>query len=978
MRRWLTVCLGGNIIATSRSQPQPQPQPASSAHPPPPRPSSPPDDPCHSVGRPVKGILKKSPSDGLSAYCSPTPSRHRTLAPSPEVRTHVVLKPSQRRQVGFAIPRASFGDGGYHGEGTSGWYRYPFTSVSGQVHDGYPGGRFLVANVQQPLRRRDPLDPRHLARFRTFQHHPGRRAFPTRAGRLSHGAEGFGGCFYQVPPSGGVFPHHAGRLRRTGHCPSAGPFRSPVPWLPNSHSNRHPQRAGHHGEYPVKRQVVPAFSSWERRGWEVGPFGHPGTHREYPGTHREYPGTHREYPERRSFCVPFYHSRQHSRQFRGQLQPQAVPQWRCQAPRRRHVSVQTPLTRPCISPSRWHDSSRPLAASSGSLYCHSLWSGHGGLVRGQYSSVFYRPRREEDRRLEGYLTQSQFVEPSFTGELAQFSSGSRHLPSIGHNVDQQDRHRWSSSYRCDQPPDSVSPRNVQPRHVQVDNRLRNYTSYIRAAAAYLRWHQRTQADPGHSERSQAPVRTHLSPRSSQRIPGQARERLGGRQRSAQAVSQNYTEAHGRRPLLPRSLPSQRHDSETLRSQTPLNTSVNRCPTLGRFLTLDDQRNARGCSGPIRTNRGSPASERHVEAHGQGPFLPYNQPVEPHNENRALVPVNSSVDRPSVHGRFLALPPLDDQRVCSGLDRAERRHPASGRPAELLERRPFLPSSPPSGQHNGHLRAEAAVSSSANRFSTLERFLVLPPLGNQRNARGCGERGSPASQPQAEPGGKRPLLSSGQPSAPHNDSVQLHTGARAVKSPVRRLRTLGRFLVLPPLTDKQIARAHSAPVGGRSAPVGGERGTPVPWGWSSPPAKRRRCLLPSPSDRDCMGVQASVLNRACYGVEDGGDGDSNQVMSDIRQRRALLDRRQRLSWIDIQVNGCSRCVACVGVCVRPNAAAIESQNPNKAVLVTSMHSSTHLGPGSRHVSNGLTDTRRATKVFGTKLRGHVGFVGCFCW
>ena len=37
----------------------------------------------------------------------------------------------------------------------------------------------------------------------------------------------------------------------------------------------------------------------------------------------------------------------------------------------------------------------------------------------------------------------------------------------------------------------------------------------------------------------------------------------------------------------------------------------------------------------------------------------------------------------------------------------------------------------------------------------------------------------------------------------------------------------------------------------------------------------------------------------------------------------------------------------------------------------------LGPGSRRVSNGLTNIRRATKVFGTKFRGHVGFVGCFC-
>ena len=36
-----------------------------------------------------------------------------------------------------------------------------------------------------------------------------------------------------------------------------------------------------------------------------------------------------------------------------------------------------------------------------------------------------------------------------------------------------------------------------------------------------------------------------------------------------------------------------------------------------------------------------------------------------------------------------------------------------------------------------------------------------------------------------------------------------------------------------------------------------------------------------------------------------------------------------------------------------------------------------GPGSRRVSNGLNNIRRATKVFGTKLRGHVGFVGCFC-
>ena len=36
-----------------------------------------------------------------------------------------------------------------------------------------------------------------------------------------------------------------------------------------------------------------------------------------------------------------------------------------------------------------------------------------------------------------------------------------------------------------------------------------------------------------------------------------------------------------------------------------------------------------------------------------------------------------------------------------------------------------------------------------------------------------------------------------------------------------------------------------------------------------------------------------------------------------------------------------------------------------------------GPGSRRVSNGLTNIRRDTKVFGRKLRGHVGFVGCCC-
>ena len=37
----------------------------------------------------------------------------------------------------------------------------------------------------------------------------------------------------------------------------------------------------------------------------------------------------------------------------------------------------------------------------------------------------------------------------------------------------------------------------------------------------------------------------------------------------------------------------------------------------------------------------------------------------------------------------------------------------------------------------------------------------------------------------------------------------------------------------------------------------------------------------------------------------------------------------------------------------------------------------LGPGSRHVSNGLTNIRRATNVVGRKLRGHVGLVGWFC-
>ena len=35
----------------------------------------------------------------------------------------------------------------------------------------------------------------------------------------------------------------------------------------------------------------------------------------------------------------------------------------------------------------------------------------------------------------------------------------------------------------------------------------------------------------------------------------------------------------------------------------------------------------------------------------------------------------------------------------------------------------------------------------------------------------------------------------------------------------------------------------------------------------------------------------------------------------------------------------------------------------------------MGPGSRRVSNGLNKIRRCTEVFGTKLRGDVGFVGC---
>ena len=33
--------------------------------------------------------------------------------------------------------------------------------------------------------------------------------------------------------------------------------------------------------------------------------------------------------------------------------------------------------------------------------------------------------------------------------------------------------------------------------------------------------------------------------------------------------------------------------------------------------------------------------------------------------------------------------------------------------------------------------------------------------------------------------------------------------------------------------------------------------------------------------------------------------------------------------------------------------------------------------SRGRGHRLTNIRRATKVFGRKLRGHVGFVGCFC-
>ena len=65
-------------------------------------------------------------------------------------------------------------------------------------------------------------------------------------------------------------------------------------------------------------------------------------------------------------------------------------------------------------------------------------------------------------------------------------------------------------------------------------------------------------------------------------------------------------------------------------------------------------------------------------------------------------------------------------------------------------------------------------------------------------------------------------------------------------------------------------------------------------------------------------------------------------------------------------------------VSPNSD--QNVSPNSDQNVPPYAISGHLsnqGPESRRVSNGLTNIRRATKVFGRKLQGHVVFVGCFC-
>ena len=98
MRRWFSGCLGGGATTCKRSDHPPSP-----AHHPNHQHLNSADPEQQLSGRPLKSILKKSPSDGLEGSFSPSSGRYRYLPPSrrPHVplNTHVVLQPFGRRRV---------------------------------------------------------------------------------------------------------------------------------------------------------------------------------------------------------------------------------------------------------------------------------------------------------------------------------------------------------------------------------------------------------------------------------------------------------------------------------------------------------------------------------------------------------------------------------------------------------------------------------------------------------------------------------------------------------------------------------------------------------------------------------------------------------------------------------------------------------------------------------------------------------------
>ena len=100
MRRWFSGCFGGGATTCKRSDHPLSP----TRHPRHTRLSSEDPEQQQLSGRPLKSILKKSPSDGLDGSFSPSSVRYRYLPPSRRPRaplsTHVVLQPYGKRQGG--------------------------------------------------------------------------------------------------------------------------------------------------------------------------------------------------------------------------------------------------------------------------------------------------------------------------------------------------------------------------------------------------------------------------------------------------------------------------------------------------------------------------------------------------------------------------------------------------------------------------------------------------------------------------------------------------------------------------------------------------------------------------------------------------------------------------------------------------------------------------------------------------------------